>query len=506
MQTIAAIDVGSNAMRMIVGRVVYDGRVEVMDSLRLPVRLGQDAFTTGVASEATAQQAVDAFVQFRRVAEGHNVEKMRAVATSAMRELSNSALLIDRILRATGIEIEVISGEEEARLIHLAVSQAADLKHRHALLVDIGGGSVEVTLSQNGNILSTESYNMGTVRLLKKLNGERNSALPFHKLVREYAEAARRRIDREIGSKKIDICFGTGGNIEEMGKMREKLFKRGNDRVITLGELDKLVETLSRMKVGERMRRFNLKPDRADVILPASIVLQIIAHEAKIKEVTIPSVGLKDGVLWDAASRLQQGTRVSPREQVITSAIRLGKKYQFDQEHARLVSNLAGRLFDHSAGLHNLAREDKLLLETAAWLHDIGHFINTVDHHMHGYYILKASPLVGLSEDRQNIVANIIQYHRKAAPSLQDECFRNLPPTDRLVVTKLSSLMRLADSLDVSHTGRVKDVVLERHKQAWCLNLIGEGDLMLELWALEKRRSLFQDIFGIPLLVKKIKE
>ena len=499
MQPIAAIDVGSNAMRMIVGRVVYDGKIEVVENLRLPVRLGQDAFTTGFVSEETAQQAMDAFIRFGKVADDYEVEKLRCVATSAMREITNSDLLIDRIARTTGIEIKIISGEEEARLIHMAVAQAVNLKNKHVLLIDIGGGSVEVTLSQNGNILSTESYNMGTVRLLKKLGNGKNAGLPFHKLVREYAEAARRRIDREIGSKKIDICIGTGGNIEEMGKLREKLFKRDSDRAITLEELDKLVETLSRMKVEERMRKFKLKPDRADVILPASIVLQMIAHEAKIKEVVIPNVGLKDGVLWDMAYSLQESARVSPREQVWTSALRLGEKYQFDAKHAKLVSYLSGRLFEQSQILHELDEESKLLLEIGALLHDIGHFINTVDHNKHGFFILKASPLIGLSENQQNIVANIMLYHRKSTPSIEDDGFRALAPKDRLVVIKLSALMRLADGLDVSHTGRVKGIQLEQHKNTWKLKLQGEGDLMLERWTLEKRQRLFQDVFGVNL-------
>jgi exopolyphosphatase/guanosine-5'-triphosphate,3'-diphosphate pyrophosphatase len=244
-----------------------------------------------------------------------------------------------------------------------------------------------------------------------------------------------------------------------------------------------------------------LKPDRADVILPASIVLQMIAHEAKIKEVTIPNVGLKDGVLWDMAYSLQENMRVSPREQVWTSALRLGKKYQFDLEHAKLVSYLAGRLFVQSQTLHGLDDENKLLLEVAALLHDIGHFINTVDHHKHGYYILKANPLIGLSESQQNIVANIIQYHRKSTPSFQDDGFRNLPPRDRIAVTELSALIRLADGLDVSHAGRVRDVQLEQQRNSWSLKLQGNGDLMLERWALEKRQRLFQDVFGVKLKI-----
>jgi exopolyphosphatase/guanosine-5'-triphosphate,3'-diphosphate pyrophosphatase len=138
-------------------------------------------------------------------------------------------------------------------------------------------------------------------------------------------------------------------------------------------------------------------------------------------------------------------------------------------------------------------------LEISALLHDIGHFINTVDHNEHGYYILKASPLVGLSEAQQNIVANIIQYHRKSTPSFQDDCFRNLPPRDRIVVTELSALLRLADGLDVSHTGRVRDIQFGQQRNTWKLKLQGNGDLMLERWALEKRQKLFQDVFGVKL-------
>ena len=236
------------------------------------------------------------------------------------------------------------------------------------------------------------------------------------------------------------------------------------------------------------------------MILPASIVLQMIAHEAKVREVVIPSVGLKDGVLWDMVYHLKENARISPREQVWTSALQLGEKYEFDAEHAQQVAQHAASLFDQSQVLHNLDKENKLLLEIGALLHDIGHFINTVDHQEHGYYILKASPLIGLSEDQQNIVANIMLYHRKSTPSVEDESFRALTPKDRLIVIKLSALLRLADGLDVSHTGRVKDVQLEKQKNIWKLKLQGKGDLMLERWTLEKRQKLFQDVFGVKLV------
>ncbi|HEY9153354.1 MAG TPA: hypothetical protein VIN60_10745, partial [Anaerolineales bacterium] len=241
MQTIAAIDVGSNAIRMMVGRFNETRKMEVLENIRLPVRLGTDAFGSGRLREVTIQQTINAFHHFQRVASDLEVSRIRAIATSAMREAVNGDILIDRVLRATRIGIETISGEEEARLVHLAVANAIDLKGKHAVLIDIGGGSVEVTIAEDKKVISTESYNMGTVRLLEKLNGESKSFFsfgaskhPLSLLIREYAEAARQRIDREIGKAKVDVCAGTGGNVEEMGRLRQKLFKRDSDKLITM--------------------------------------------------------------------------------------------------------------------------------------------------------------------------------------------------------------------------------------------------------------------------------
>jgi exopolyphosphatase/guanosine-5'-triphosphate,3'-diphosphate pyrophosphatase len=509
MPRIAAIDVGSNAIRMIVGETAKSGQIETLESVRLPVRLGEDAFASGRLREATIRQAVDAFHFFRKTADALEVSKIRAVATSALREAANGDILKDRVLRATGIEIEIISGEEEARLIHLAVIRSLKLDGKRAMLIDIGGGSVEVTLSENGRILSTESFNMGTVRLLNKLDSKKKGGFPFapetqpfHVMVREYAEAARQRIDRDIGGQKIHVCIGTGGNVEEMGKLRQKLFNRENDKAITLSELQELIEKLSKLSVPQRIRKYNLRPDRADVILPAAIVLQIVAREARAHQVLIPKVGLKDGILIQLEQELKTGHRQLDRRQVWQSALQAGEKYQYESAHARLTARFAGQLFDRSVALHNLGDEEKLLLEVGALLHDIGHFINTIDHEKHGYYILQAHRLIGLNERQQEIAANLVRYHRKAFPSLDDDNFKALAPKDRLTVLRLAALLRLVDGMDVSHKSRVQRLSLEETKNGWALTLHGNGDFMLEKWALKKRKTLFEDVYGVKLEIE----
>ena len=199
------------------------------------------------------------------------------------------------------------------------------------------------------------------------------------------------------------------------------------------------------------------------------------------------------------ADRLRQGPHVPRREQVWESALRLGKKYQFDAGHATLAAKLAKQLFDQSRSLHNLGDEERLLLEVGALLHDIGHFINTIDHDKHGYYILKANRLIGLNEHQQEVVASLVRYHRKAFPNNEDSNFRALPQKDRITVSKLSALIRLADAMDASHTNHVLNATLVEKKKCWELSLQGRGDLMLEKWALDKRRTLFEEIFGVQL-------
>ncbi len=501
MANLAAIDTGSNAIRMLVSRLDNDGKLETLENIRLPVRLGQDAFTSRLFSEQTMQMAVDAFIRFRQVADLFEVKQVRAVATSAMREVINSNLLIDRIFRETGFTVETITGEEEARLIHLAVRHAVDLHGKIALLIDIGGGSIEVLLSDGDNILSTESLEMGTVRLLSKLAGQDGQRLSMGRLLREYAASAHHYIEHEVGDYRVEICAGTGGNVEEMGKLRKRLFNKRRSDVITLEEMEQLIDLLQTMSVEERMQKMGLNHDRADVILPAVIVLEMIAREAGIKEVLIPGVGLKDGVLLEMAP-LAIGPRLPRRIQVMASVEQMGRKYAYDADHANNTARLAVHLFDQTLSLHHLTENERLLLEAASMLHDIGHYINTIDHYQHGYYLLKHHPLIGLTAPEQEIVANLVYYHRKQIPAASDENVSTLPEKDRVIVTKLCAILRLADALDTSHLGRIKEVILEQQQgQQWNLHLVSDSEAMLERWGLSKRKSLFQDVFGVKLEV-----
>jgi exopolyphosphatase / guanosine-5'-triphosphate,3'-diphosphate pyrophosphatase len=499
--TIAGIDVGTNAMRLIIGSVNDDRRIELLENIREPVRLGKDVFAKGSISEETTERAIEAFQKFRRLIDKYGVEHSKAVATSATREAQNSDIFIDRIAQATGIELTAIGGDEEARLIHLAVADRINLRNKRAILIDIGGGSVEVTLVSDGSIQATVSFNMGTVRLLQKLEQERVGESRFNQLVREYVDATRKWLESRIGEQKIDLCIATGGNAEALGDLRKRLFSKDSQFVITRPELDALVDTLQGMSFAERIQELWLRPDRADVIVPAAIVLQTIIRQAGVEQLLVPNVGLKDGLLLDIVQELYDQKARLHRDQVLASALQVGRKYGFDEQHATAVARFALQLFDETQRLHHLDDESRLLLEVAAMLHDIGHFVNATEHHKHTLYLLTATPLIGLTKSQRAVMANVARYHRKSVPSLQHESFKILSARDRVVVSKLSAILRLADALDTEHAGKVTDITMEYDRPRLLLKLHGQGDLLLEKWALAKRTPIFEEVFGVKVAI-----
>jgi exopolyphosphatase/guanosine-5'-triphosphate,3'-diphosphate pyrophosphatase len=503
MATIAAIDVGSNAIRLSIANTNAVGGYEPVYNVREPVRLGQDVFTKGIISANALERTVQAFKSFREQLDQHSVKHLRAVATSALREARNRDTLLNAVKESTGIEISVIGGEEEARLIHQAVREKISLKNKLALLVDIGGGSVEVSLADDNTVLCTESYAMGSVRLLRLLD-EKAGEERFNTLVTEYVDATQRRLAREIGNQKIDFCIGTGGSIESIGDLRKELYEKNSNLKITAEELKSLVKRLRGTTFEERIHNLRLRPDRADVIVPAAIVLHKIVQQAGVEEVMIPGIGLKDGVLVEMISELANQQKRTYREQVLESARRLGRKYSFDEPHAATVAKLALQIFDQTKTSHELDDEGRLLLEVAALLHDIGHYVNVSNHHKHTLYLLQSSPLIGLSSEQMQLVANIARYHRKSFPKLQHKNYEELTPKHRLLISRLAAILRLADALDLEHGSSVHEVKVEIKQPRFIFRLKGKGDMLLEKWALVNKRDLFESVFDANVVVEDL--
>lgn len=302
---IAAIDAGSNGIKMLLGEIDEQGTLWELDSVREAVRLGHDAFTTGEFGEKTLASAVDAFKHFKELMEAQGVGHVWAVATSACRTARNGAELVRRVRKATGIELEVIDGMQEARLTFQAIARKIYMKDKDALLVDMGGGSVEVTVARGGRVLGCETLEIGPVRLLEKLERDGLEERDAGKLLAEHEGTVRRLIKQKLAVDAPDLWIGTGGNIEALGQLRTQLCEKGNPAKIKPADLDKILSVLLDMSVEKRIKRLRLKPDRADVIAIAAIVLRMILAEARAVRLLIPDVGLLHGVLHELAQELK---------------------------------------------------------------------------------------------------------------------------------------------------------------------------------------------------------
>ena len=496
-----AVDVGSNAIRLLAAEFTAPGRWQPIVVERSGVRLGHSVFLTGRLTGGAMDRAVAALAGFRATLARLEVQHVRAVATSAVREARNGEKFVSRVRREAGLELELISGSEEARLIHRAVAERLRLGADPWLLVDLGGGSVEVSLADDSGILWSESHTMGSVRLLEELAGADDEPGRFRRLLAEYVGVL--QIPGTARGRTYPVV-ATGGNIESLARLAgEKGSGAGTPARLPVERLREVIERLSRLSFRQRVEELELREDRADVILPAAVVYERIAHLAGADEILVPGVGVREGVALDLVASLTSRPGHAERRErdLMAAAVSLGQRYRFDEQHGRQVAHMAESLFDQTAALHGLGDSDRSLLVAAALLHDVGSFVSYKGHHRHSQYILSHSELPGFSAQDMHLLGAVARYHRKGEPSAQHPEYARLSPAEQVRVARLSAIVRLADALDREHRAQVRGVRAELKEGAVRLHLDGSGDLLLERWALQKKRGLFERVFGLRVTI-----
>jgi exopolyphosphatase / guanosine-5'-triphosphate,3'-diphosphate pyrophosphatase len=511
MARLGAIDIGSNAIRLRVVEVdppvmdedgprFYPFRDVLVD--RAPVRLGHDVFTKGRIEGGVIGAACEVLKRFRGAMDAAKVERYRAVATSAAREASNGDLFVERVEREAGLHVEVIEGVEEARLVQLAVRERIQLGNRSALLIDIGGGSTELTVLQGKHAMFSRSLPVGTVRLIESfLDGKGPIDASHRHLLEEYVERACGDTLREIldlTGAGIDLIIGTGGNIETLADLCPMPIAFPEGRAIEVKSMLRLLGELCAKSFDERVSSYNLRPDRADTIIPAATILCRIAEGFQRESITAPGVGLKEGVLVDLARAHFLPPDFGVEAAAVHDAcLRLGNRYHFNEPHGTLVARFATRLFDDLTARHRLGPRDRILLHAAALLHDIGDFVRYEGHHKHSYYLIANSDLMGLSPAERAIVANVARYHRKSPPQLDHENFRALSREDRAKVKAMAAILRVADALDREHRGKVASVRGRIEGDVLILELSGGEDRALEEWTVLAKSGMLREALGL---------
>lgn len=296
---VSAIDIGSNAIRMMIAELDgVHGQLSIIKKFRAPVRLGHDVFTTGTISEHTMDLALSTFHQFSESNRKFGVTKCRAVATSACREAKNSKDFVDAIKKQSNIQIDIINGTEEGRLIHLAVQKELDLNQKKSMLIDVGGGSVEVTFSKGSKMLATKSFPMGTVRVLENLAKRKMNESHLSIIMGEFMATLGDHIYDNADHEPIDFAIGTGGNLECIGELKVQLLGKTPNTFVTFDELSQIIDKVKSLSLKDRVDKLHLRPDRADVIVPAAVLVQTIMRQSETQKLLIPRVGLRDGLIW----------------------------------------------------------------------------------------------------------------------------------------------------------------------------------------------------------------
>jgi len=501
---LAAIDIGTNSVHMIVVRVRPDLSFEVIDREKEMVRLGAGGLDGKKLTESAMEAGLQALSKFKRLADSHGVDEILAAATSATREAENGAEFLAAIADSTGIRPRVISGTEEARLIHMAAVYGVDIKRGKAVVIDIGGGSVEITCGGEKPHLA-KSFKVGVIRLTERFVKTDPLSERDERRLMKFVQGEVGAHCKAIAQFGYDRVIGTSGTILSLGTMAaHAMLGEPPDEIRNLRvpakQVRKLRERAVQLPLAQRLRMPGLEPRRADLVVAGSVLLDTILRQLGAKDVTLCDLALREGVILDYIRRNRGEIARADRFPDVRrrSVVELAERCHYWPEHASQVARVALSLFDQTRGVHGLGDRERQWLEYSALLHDIGVHISYEKHHRHSYYLIKHGDLRGFDPQEIEVMALIARYHRRATPKKGHPGYTDLPTALRKVVKVNAACVRLAEGLDRSHAQVIDSVRLHDRGKDAVLQLNVTGDAELELWAAGRHVTAFENLIGKP--------
>lgn len=504
----AAIDIGSNSLRMLAADVTPGGDVRPLATDRRITRLGESVFRTGRLSETAIQDTCQVLASMAEQVRRAEVAGLRVVATSAVRDASNQAEFLARTSAAVGAPVEIISGGEEARLIHLGVMARWPQPDKRVLLIDVGGGSAEFIVSHAGQMREGVSKPLGAVRL-KEVFLAHDPPLPvelgrLENFIEEKLSDSVRRIGAEHSDLVIATSASAGAIVCEVNGIPAARRDEADRVKATQNQIQRLYEELRALPLALRKRRIGIGPRRAEIIVPGAAVLAKALALFRLPALHYSTAGVREGIVADLAARNvgQELSSLAPERCRVVEA--LAARYEASLDNGRQVAHFARELFTVTRPLHQLAPAHGQLLEAAAWLHNIGHFVAPTAHHKHSFYLVANSELPGFTDEERQLLALLCRYHRKAMPGPRHEAFVALSSERRQVLLLLIPLLRLALAFDQSRDQRVQRVRHELRNGQLLLSLEARANTDLEQWAAERAGEQFEAVYGKRVLVARV--
>jgi len=502
---VAVLEIGSTGIRLLVAEIFPDGRWQALDSVSKPVALGRDVFTTGQVSRESFLECIMVLKNFQEFLRGWSMDdkNIHVIATSALRAARNRDIFVDRVKQETGLMLTILEGLEENRLIYLAVRFALknDLPlflRANSMILEMGGGSTEIMLLRRGQMVAAHSLNMGTLLIDKasRLGSTQVQKLYVNESIRNTSEILSSELDLAyvrtfvIASPDADTAASqVGANLNE------------HCGIITRDAFIEFVDKVQSYSLEECMEKLHMPFWEAEIFIPSMLVYKLLLERTGAAHVVVPRVSIREGLLIDLTRGVDPVLQEEFFSQILASAANLGRKYHIDEPHCRHVSRLCMVLFDALIREHGMNRRERMLLETAAMLHEIGMFIRATGHNLHGQYLIENSDIFGLQREELDIIGNVIRYHRGNAPAITDINYIALQREERILVLKMASILRVADVLDRGHSQQIKKISVEKKSETMVLQTDGNRDLSLELVALEEKGGLFQDVFGYKIVI-----
>ncbi len=509
----AAIDIGSNSIRLMVAETTADGRnkppsITALHSDRSVTRLGASVFQSGRISEESIATVCS---HLERMAEAYRkleVVGVRAVATAAVRDASNQHEFIERASKAAQTQVEIISGQEEARLIHLGVQTRWPHPHGRILVIDVGGGSCEVILSENGQLVTSFSKPLGAVRLTEVfLKSDPPTAQELHRLDKSIDERLSAAVNRiGPGFDRVIATSATAAAIVSAINRVPRVRRDEADRLrATTPQIRKFFKEVRERDLAGRRKFSGVGPRRAEIIVAGAAVFLRALESFRHPSMYYLAAGVRDGVIADLANRGvgRELTRLSTDQRRVVEE--MSRRFGVPLKHARKVAALALEIFDSLRPLHRLPPNTGKLLEAAAYLHDLGHYVSDTGHHKHSAYLVANSDMPGFTDEERHLIAMLCRFHRKAMPTQRHSAYISLDPESRRCILYLIPILRIADSLDRGHQQRVESIECQMRNGAIALRLRSGHDVDLEQWAADRSGDIFRQVYDVPLLVTQVK-
>ncbi len=507
---VAAIDIGSNKISMTIAEIYPDGSVRFIEDVVKASSIGKDTFNDGRISAQTIYETCDILKKFSALMKDYGVEKHVAVATSGLREADNSEYVIDQISIKTGIKVKIINNAQERFYSYLAlrtnINGKKSLSNKPVLVVNISSGGVEVSVQKNGRLVFTEYLKLGSLRLRETLAGLESMTIDYPKIMEEFIESKLSLLSGTIKGMKIKNFIGLGGELNTILNIVEEEVPTNDEKIryIKIEALAGLYNKLKNMSINQITDTYDMGRSSAEIMLPSVILFYSFIKMTKAEEVLAPVASHRHGLLFETADRAAKSkSRINT--DIINAVWKIAGKYDVDKDHASYVAKMAISIFDQTLGVSRLTGNDRLYLQLASILHDVGNYVGFNSHERQSYNIIRMQSLLGISDEELNIIANVAYYHTSKLPSRQHANYISLPDKDKIRVSKLAAILKFAESMDCSHTQKIEKLEIEQENELLVISIYSTRDILLEKWSVEENMDFFEEVMGIKPYLKIIR-